>query len=181
MCPQVGPTEKRGALALEPSLSPFCLMALLPGRRARCWGRDQLGPRSPALAGPTWQLCDTVMSPNSVHTPCHRHGCGQVQFCRPGHAGALTARRRRGEDLQPHRRGPGLVEGRDQWTGEWPAAPEQKPGPASLQHLGRRAFWLRPGWVRAGSTTAPPRPTPAPCSSEPQTRASEAGSGSGPI
>nr|XP_030694234.1 guanine nucleotide exchange factor VAV2 isoform X1 [Globicephala melas] len=55
-----------------------------------------------------------AISINSVYAPRHRHSRGQVQLRCPGPAGALAARRRRGEDLQPHRWGPGLVEGRDQ-------------------------------------------------------------------
>ncbi|XP_044938803.1 guanine nucleotide exchange factor VAV2 isoform X7 [Mustela putorius furo] len=57
-------------------------------------------------------------APFCVHTPCHRHGRGQVQLRCPGHAGALAAGGRRGEDLQPHWRRPGLVEGRGQRT-DW--------------------------------------------------------------
>uniref|UniRef100_A0A8C4PM44 Vav guanine nucleotide exchange factor 2 n=1 Tax=Equus asinus asinus TaxID=83772 RepID=A0A8C4PM44_EQUAS len=62
---------------------------------------------SPRAPSPGWALpssCVTLsISPNSVHAPSHRHGCGQVQLCCPGHAGALTAGGRRGENLQPHR------------------------------------------------------------------------------
>lgn len=71
---------------------------------------------------PVWASPGSRVTPiplNSVHAPCHRHGRGQVQLCCAGHAGALAAGRRRGEDIQPHRRGPGLVEGRDERAGEW--------------------------------------------------------------
>lgn len=108
---------------------PFC------GQRARHQG-SRLGPAA---------RCVTLLiSPNSVHTPCHRHGRGQVQLRCPGHAGALAAGGRRGEDLQPHWRRPGLVEGRGQRTGEW-----------------GRVAWLSPGRVRAGGH--PRAPAPAPC------------------
>ncbi|XP_054988961.1 guanine nucleotide exchange factor VAV2 isoform X4 [Sorex araneus] len=49
----------------------------------------------------------------SLRASHRRHGRGQVQLRRPGHAGALAAGGGRGEDPQPRRRGPRLVEGRD--------------------------------------------------------------------
>lgn len=71
--------------------------------------------RSPAVGQvPT----PSALSPRSVHPTGHRDGGGTIQLRSAGHAGALAARGRRGEDLQQDRRGPGLVEGGNQRKSE---------------------------------------------------------------
>lgn len=60
----------------------------------------------------------SALSPRSVHPPGHRDGGGTVQLRGAGHAGALAARGRRGEDLQQDWRGPGMVEGGNQRKSE---------------------------------------------------------------
>lgn len=71
--------------------------------------------RSPAVGQ---VLTPSALSPRSVHPTGHRDGSGTIQLRSTGHAGALAARGRRGEDLQQDRRGPGLVEGGNQRKSE---------------------------------------------------------------
>ena len=83
----------------------------------------------------------SALSPRSVHPTGHRDGGGSIQLRGAGHAGALAARRRRGEDLQPDWWGPGMVEGGNQrkskcsWTMSHPIS-----APSVLPILNQRSL-----------------------------------------